>query len=158
MGRRKTSTSVPAAVAADLQILREQALGPLDPKDLTAKGYELDGSPSPGTTYPDLIGLVLREDPQTFDRKMDAITMGDYSLFTTTKEVLVRLAVQRARLGSDKDMAWLAEREEGKAAQTLLVGTTDKTQSNLAAIRQAVQLGQPPTAEIKLISEGETDA
>ncbi len=131
------------AEAHATRLERYPDLKPLDPKDLVANGFELDGSPSIGTTYRDLIALVMREPPDVFEKKMAAIAEGDYTVIRFSKELIVRFAIQRARQGDQKALDWLADREEGKVTQNFSFTPADTTQAHLKELREAVGLGAP---------------
>lgn len=146
----RTKTRVQEAV--ETRIERYPDPKPLDPKDLTARGFELDGTPAKGTTYKDIIALVMREDPMTFDAKMRMLEVGDYSAMRYTKEVAVRLAVKRGQMGDQRALDWLADREEGKVIQGVNFGVIDTTQQNLKELRAAIGLGMP--VEVKEVSDG----
>jgi hypothetical protein len=145
---RKNPLPPPPVVSEVVAVHPE--LRPLDISKLTAPGFTLDGNRAKGTSYHDLIALILQEDPTVFADKLELIAQGNYELFKSMKEIIVRQTIQRTTLGDQKALDFLADRDEGKVTQSFTVATEDRREAYINELRQNV-LGAPA----QLMIEGE---
>lgn len=119
----------------------QEEMKPIKIETLTPPGFDLEGHKR-GTTYHDMLEIILGETPDVFQKKMEAYQNGDYSPFSSQKEIVVRLAVQRSLLGDQKALDFIADREEGKVTQSFTLQRGDGKKEYVEQLRLAMGIGQ----------------